>query len=185
MDGARIDGIACSLARVSTRRAALRLTAGTCAAFGAAGAADAKHRRKKKCKHGTIPCKGRCCPVGSVCIGGGCVSAQGTCADGDNACGGGGAVVCSNANSGSANCECLSRLQGGTRCVQFAHEKNVCGECQTDAACVKLGFPKGSSCVIAVGPGCLCSADAPGICAEPCGWVKTHAAGQTGAGSKG
>ncbi|HEU5432029.1 MAG TPA: hypothetical protein VFU81_10210 [Thermomicrobiales bacterium] len=187
MDAGRFDGFARSLARVRTRRAALRLTGGAVVAFGGAGAsvaADAKQQRKKKCKNGTIRCNGQCCAADKVCIGGDCVSAQGTCAIGDNSCNVSAGIACSNPNSGGADCACYLRLQGGTRCVQFTLKKGACDQCKTDADCVALGFPKGSSCIRDDGPECNCNANARGYCGEPCGWVKTKAALATAAGPR-
>jgi hypothetical protein len=181
MDASGFDGLVRSLARLRTRRAALRLTAGALVAAGGASVAagDAKQRRKKKCKGGRVPCDGQCCAEDKVCVGGECVSAQGTCASGDNSCNGDAAISCSNPNSGGADCACYLRLQGGTRCVQFTLDKGACDQCKTDADCVALGFPKGSSCIRDDGPDCACNANARGYCGEPCGWAKQQASALT------
>jgi hypothetical protein len=161
------------------------LTAGALVAFGgadAADAADAKWNRKQKCRRGRIPCNGQCCAAGKVCVGGECVTAQGTCASGDDSCDVVGGIACTNPNAGGATCSCFPRLAGGTRCVQFTLPQGACDQCKTDADCVALGFPRGSSCIRDDGPNCDCHANVRGYCGEPCGWAPAgKSARQTGA----
>jgi hypothetical protein len=170
MDAGRFDGLARSLARLRTRRAAVRFAAGALAALGVtkADATDAAPRGKKKCKHGRTPCGNTCCPKGKICAGKNCVTGQANCPNGADSCSATDTVACTN----DTNCACYHRLEGGTRCVQFLLPIGACDQCKTDADCVALGFPPGSSCIQDFGVNCTtCNDNKKGYCGEPCGFV--------------
>ena len=169
MNAGRFDGLARTLARISTRRSALRLAGGALAAVGIAeaGVADAKRHRKKKCKNGETRCQGTCCAQSEACVGGVCKDEQANCPNGADSCSASGEVAC----TADINCSCYQRLEGGTRCVQFLLPIGACDQCKTDADCRRLGFPPGSSCIEDHGPTCTtCHKNKRGYCGEPCGF---------------
>jgi hypothetical protein len=179
----RFDDLVRSLILARSRRAVLGVIAGGLAALGGVEAtiidAKKKHhhknrkrkrrkKRKKKCKkQGRVFCKKTCCPPGDVCASGTCVTGQGTCQAGDDACLGIN-PFCFDA-SGQHQCICQTRLEGGTRCGVFGNASQ-CDQCETDADCLALGFPPGSSCTQDFGGTCVaCQDDNKGICTIPCG----------------
>ena len=180
----RFDDLVRSLILARSRRAVLGVIAGGLAALGGAGAtiidAKKKHhhknrkrkrrkKRKKKCKkQGRVFCKKTCCPPGDVCASGQCVTGQGTCEVGDDACAGTGDPFCQDA-SGEHTCICLTALEGGPRCGVYSGIGADCGSCQTDADCIALGLPPGSSCVDSSVGTCACSEAEKGTCIVPCG----------------
>jgi hypothetical protein len=164
MDLDRFDAFTRSLTPTRSRRAALGLAAGAVAVaalgFGGSLAVDAK--KKKKCKSDGD------CKSGQICAKGKCVTGQGTCATGADTCAGVGDPFCFDA-SGKHECICQTRLQGGTVCGVFGNA-SACDQCQTDADCLALGFPAGSSCTQDFGPECaVCGNNNKGICTLPCG----------------
>jgi hypothetical protein len=183
MDTSGFDSLTRRLAGGASRRWALRrLAVGAMAAGGLAAAlagpgteeaAAAKCRRgKKKCRGKCIP-KSRCCgsgdcAPGEFCAKGKCVTGQGTCAAGADTCANAGNPFCKDA-SGDNTCICLSRLEGGTRCGVYG-DASTCDQCTTDADCIGLGFPPGSSCAQDFGVDCkVCQNDNKGTCIIPCG----------------
>src|SRR5690349_7394232 len=151
MDADRFDAAVRTFSPVRSRRAALGLAAGALAALGLSHAADtqAKSRRKmpkKKCK------KAADCKSGQNCAKGKCVTEQGTCAAGADTCAGVGNPFCHDP-SGKHTCICLTRLEGGTRCGVYGNGSGY-DQCETDADCLSLGFPPGSSCTQDFGPEC-------------------------------
>lgn len=178
----RFDELVRSLILARSRRAMLSLFAGGLIALGGAEAmvVEAKKKskkkrkkkrrkkRKKKCtKQGRVFCKKTCCPPGDVCASGQCVTGQGTCEAGADACAGTGDPFCFDA-SGEHQCICQTRLEGGTRCSVFGDIGGQCGECETDADCVALGLPPGSSCIDASLGTCVCPEAERGVCVIPC-----------------
>jgi hypothetical protein len=142
--------------------------------------ASAKRRhKKKKCKHGKKKCAGTCvlkerccgtvvCDVGDVCVNGECVVGSGNCLADSDSCSETDTVHC----GVSADCGCYQRLEGGVRCVQFTPPfDEECDQCETDADCIALGFPSGSSCVLDDGPTCACLIAGRGECGLPCGFM--------------
>jgi hypothetical protein len=185
MDATGFDSLARRLAVGVTRRRALRWlgAGGVFAALAGPGleeAAAAKCRPgKKRCRGRCIP-KSRCCPTkarccrntdcprGGICANRKCVTGRGTCAIGASTCANTGNPFCQDI-TGQRTCICHQRLQGGTRCGIFGNA-STCDQCTTDAQCLNLGFPAGSSCVQDYGPDCLaCLNDNRGICILPCG----------------
>ena len=180
MDATGFDSLARRLAGGATRRGVLRrLVAGALATGGAAAAlagpgseeaAARCPRGKKRCRGKCIP-KSRCCrsddcPSGAICAKGTCVTGQGTCASGADSCANAGDPFCKDA-SGKHTGVCHSRLQGGTRCGVFG-DASACDQCETDADCIGLGFPPGSSCTQDFGVDCpLCQNNNRGICIIP------------------
>ncbi len=178
MDATGFDALARRLAGGATRRGALRrLAAGVlAAALASAGPREAAAARcprgKKRCRGACIPqsrcCSSRDCAPGELCAKGRCVTGQGTCATGANACANAGNPFCQDA-SGETTCVCHGRLEGGTRCGVFS-DASLCDQCETDADCIGLGFPPGSSCTQDFGVDCpLCQNDNRGSCTIPCG----------------
>jgi hypothetical protein len=166
MDPDRFDAVARLLAPTRSRRAALGLAAGAVAALGLGGSlpVDARKKKKKKKK-----CKAdKDCKSGQICAKGKCVTGQGTCAAGADTCAGVGNPFCFDA-SGKHECICLTRLEGGTRCGVYGNGSG-CDQCETDADCLSLGFPPGSSCTQDFGPECgVCQNNNKGSCVLPCG----------------
>jgi hypothetical protein len=185
MDATGFDALARRLgAGVSRRRTLGWLGAGSVAAalagLGLEEAAAAKCRRgKKKCRGTCIPksrccptksrcCRTRDCPPGGICTQGKCVTGQGTCAIGADSCANAGNPFCRDI-TGQQTCVCKRRLEGGTRCGVFGNA-SACDQCTTDADCLALGFPRGSSCTQDFGVDCpLCQNDNRGSCTIPCG----------------
>jgi len=166
MDADRFDAVIRSLSPVRSRRAALGLAGGAIAALGLSRAPDAqaksRKKKKKKCKDAAD------CKSGQQCANGKCVTGQGTCATGADTCAGIGDPFCFDA-SGKHECICQTRLQGGTVCGVFGNA-SACDQCQTDADCLAMGFPAGSSCTQDFGPQCqACQNNNKGICTLPCG----------------
>jgi hypothetical protein len=183
MDARVFDSLARRLAFGATRRGALRwLTAGAMAAGGVAATLSGPGTQEAaaaKCRRGKKKCRGRCikksrccgskdCAAGEKCAKGKCVTGQGTCAAGADTCANTGNPFCQDA-SGQHTCICLSRLQGGTRCGVYGNA-STCDQCTTDADCIDLGFPPGSSCTQDFGIDCpICQNDNRGSCIIPCG----------------
>lgn len=181
MDATGFDSLVRRLAGGVSRRGALRrLGAGvmavgggtTLVGLGAEEAAAKCPRGKKKCRGKCIP-KSRCCrssecPTGGLCAKGKCVTGIGTCAVGADSCLNIGNPFCKDI-TGQRTCICHTRLQGGTRCGVFGNASD-CDQCTTDADCLALGFPRGSSCARDFGGDCVvCQNDNRGICVIPCG----------------
>jgi len=183
MDATGFDSLARRLAGGATRRGALRrLAAGAVAAGGVAAALVgpwAEEAAAGGCPHGKKRCHGKCirksrccgnrdCPPGGICAKGKCVTGQGTCAAGADTCANTGNPFCEDA-SGEHTCICLKRFQGGTRCGVYGNA-STCDQCTTDADCIELGFPPGSSCTQDFGVDCqVCDNDNRGSCIVPCG----------------
>jgi hypothetical protein len=189
MDDRRFDQWTRSFDALPSRRAMAKLLAGSLlgtllTSFGADAAAakcvrpgkkcDRKDPKKDKCCGGA-KCRGKrcrctmgraacgktCCAKGELCAGGKCVVGQANCPAGADSCAGD-PVFCTD----NPTCICFARIEGGTRCGQVPSPL-VCVPCVTDAQCRQQGFPAGSSCVLANGPGCVC--DTIGACITPCG----------------
>jgi hypothetical protein len=174
MDATKFDVWVRRLAKGENRRELLRKLAIAAPAAIAAIAATGVARpptavaAKTKCKANETKCKKRCCKKGQICANGKCVTGQGTCSAGADSCANVGNPLCRDA-SGQTTCLCLSRLEGGTRCGVYGNQ-SACDQCTTDADCIALGFPAGSSCTQDSGPDCpLCQNDNKGTCIIPCG----------------
>ena len=178
MDDARFDALTKALAVGAPRRRVLKGIGGGIAAAiaGMAGRSEAAAARcrpgKKKCRGRCIPlsrcCGNRDCAAGEICAKGRCVTGRGTCAVGADSCANAGNPFCQDA-SGEHTCICLSRLEGGTRCGVYGNA-STCDQCTTDADCIDLGFPPGSSCTQDSGIDCpVCQNDNRGTCTIPCG----------------
>jgi hypothetical protein len=150
------------------------------------GVAARKHNKhkqhKKKCRHGKKNCGRQCipksdccrngdCASGNVCIDGRCVIGSADCPADADSCSATGTVPCTD----NHDCNCFQRLEGGVRCVQPSVQPGACDQCETDADCLDLGFPPGSTCFRDDGPNCTCDADQRGVCAAPCGSVPARA----------
>jgi hypothetical protein len=193
MDAKRFDQLT-RLLTLSSRRRVLGAIGGLSALPALFGTELAVAKRKKKrCKRGQVHCgsKRKCfdlqsdrkhcgscsttCNSGDLCIDGECVVGPGDCPANADSCSETDTVPCND----NPDCSCYQRLEGGVRCVQFLLPIGECDQCETDADCVALGFPVGSSCIKDDGPSCTCLADNRGYCGEPCGFVPMAA--RTGA----
>lgn len=165
MDPTRFDRLAHSFAHTASRRRVLGgLAASAVAALGFAAAPTVAARpHRKRCKLDAD------CKATQQCANGTCVTGRGTCSTGADSCAGHGLPFCLDA-SGKHQCVCFSRLEdGSTRCGYFGN-KSACDQCQTDADCHALGFPRGTSCTQDFGVNCpVCQNDDKGTCIVPCG----------------
>jgi hypothetical protein len=178
MDATRFASLVCSVTAPASRRTLLGTS--LVSMLSALGRRDAgakkkpkKHKKKRPPPQPPVApaspaapsCPGGCLP-GEGCLGGRCVMHEGTCPAGADSCSATNTVRC-NANP---QCSCWQRMEGGTRCSQENYELGVCDQCGSDADCLALGFPPGSSCVQDFGATCThCLAGTRGYCVEPCG----------------
>ncbi len=166
MEADRFDTLVRTLVERASRRTLLGASlASLVAGLGMTDAgARKKHKKHKRRKGSNCP---NGCPPGAVCLGGACVVREGSCPAGADSCGATDTVRC-NANP---KCSCYVRMEGGTRCGQENFTLgSACDQCGTDADCLALGFPTGSSCILDSGITCdRCRADDRGECVEPCG----------------
>jgi hypothetical protein len=150
VDDRVFDGLTKSLVSATHRRVALRralggVTLAASAMLVVAPATEGKKKHKKTCP--TCPPVPPSPPSPSCPI----------CRSGENFCAGAGTPEC------GTGCRCLSRLAGGTVCVQFPRGI-VCGDCTTDAECSAI--VPGAVCADAAGPNC-CPGPG-GSCMVPC-----------------
>jgi hypothetical protein len=157
MDDARFDGLAKSVAPLSTRRSALAMLSAL--GVGSALIADAeakKHKKKKKCKKGCALCrkckKGKCkpqpdgtaCGGGATCQGGACVCPTACCVDAD--CG-----ACETCETGQCVDECRNdQVCDGDTCVCPAGQKECQGACIANNECCGA-CPSGQTCCTNIG----------------------------------
>lgn len=76
-------------------------------------------------------------------------------------------LTCNN----QADCYCLLTTSGTSFCYGGAGSGSECTDCERDADCVKLGFPRGSACVPSTAGRCAGNCEGGTACAVRCGTV--------------
>lgn len=193
MDGSQFDRLARKLGETRTRRgvAAFLAAAGTLPLLGIAGA-EARKKKKKKCKAPKVKCGKKCLAASSCCTDADCGGngvCQGTacsCFVGFHACGGtciADGACCSDADCGvgvcaNGDCRCLSGQKAcGEKCIPASAccadadcgspcktcQNNVCrGGCSAGQTCLANG-----SCGKTCATHAECSNNGTCICDAP------------------
>jgi hypothetical protein len=110
-------------------------------------------------------CGGACgtCELPNLCVEGTCTAPAACPADAAFCDLEGPVHVCGGSGT---NCSCFPTTDGAILCGDLTSEGTLCGQCQSSADCVGLGFGAGSFCARSSGP--CCGPDADNICLRPC-----------------
>jgi len=125
------------------------------------------------------PCQPDC--AGTTCGDDGCGGSCGACGGGETCDGGTCVAVSCPADAAvcpfdgpltpcpdlGPNCICQPTTEGTVRCADFGDATgSVCGQCQSSADCVALGFGPDAFCAKTTGE--CCGPDADNVCRRPC-----------------